>query len=384
MSDFKRRIKSRDKHWDLIRAVGIVFVVLGHNYQPAYIFFPAFYFQVSIFFFISGYFFKPQTSFLGKAKLIYKKTETQLLPYLLLNLFFGIFTMWLKSLGINLGADLNFETMFIMPFSGGDQFNLYLAAWFLFNLYFINVVAALFYVKDIKKNLPLIGAAIIFMLIFLIIGNQSSKSIWMIFLIRSAFGFGFFSLGYLFHQFEKQIQKVIIHPYSMIFLYLSVNIINVNFGNVSYTIVHGNINNQIVIVPVISSLAIILFIYAVTYYAKRAFKPDSFIYQVGQYSYAIMVWHLTVFFLINLIFYQLSLIPFSSLSQVFYKYQEQKFWLIYQIPAIVVPVLMAKIHQIFSSGITNQQTKYGMRPGNPPGRKSITQSNLIKTTSTPK
>ncbi|PJA90041.1 MAG: hypothetical protein CO136_03310, partial [Candidatus Levybacteria bacterium CG_4_9_14_3_um_filter_36_7] len=108
-------ICSRNKQWDLMRAIGIIFVVWGHNYQPPFLFFPAFYFHLSLFFFISGYFFKPQTTIKNKVKYFIKKTRNQLLPYYVLNLFFGLLTMVLRPMNINLGIDLNFQSMFIAP-----------------------------------------------------------------------------------------------------------------------------------------------------------------------------------------------------------------------------------------------------------------------------
>ena len=48
----------RDKSVDIMLAFGILFVVMGHNYQLPWLFFPAYTFHMPLFFFISGYLFK--------------------------------------------------------------------------------------------------------------------------------------------------------------------------------------------------------------------------------------------------------------------------------------------------------------------------------------
>lgn len=346
MDKITNKINSRNKQFDLMRAIGIIFVVWGHNYQPPFLFFPAFYFHLSLFFFISGYFFKPQTTTRDKIKYFFRKTRNQLLPYFLLNLFFGLIVMWLRPVGINLGLDLNLETMFVAPFGRGDQFVLYLAAWFLFNLYFISIFAGLVYQKNIKVNIGIVLFALSMMIAFLNIGNNQNNSMWMVFLIRSIFGFGFFSLGYLFKLFEPRIQKFIIRPAIIVVLYLITNVLNANFGNISYSIMFGNVSNNLVIIPIITSICIILLVYTIAFYVRKILKQNSFIYKIGQYSFSIMVWHLTFFFLVNFILYKLSLIPYSALSDVYFRYKIEKLWLIYQIPAIIIPVMMAFVFNL--------------------------------------
>lgn len=345
MKEITDIINSRNKQLDLMRAIGILFVVWGHNYQPPFLFFPAFYFHMSLFFFISGYFFKPQVIIVDKIKYFVKKTRKLLLPYFVFNLFFGLLTMWLRPIGINLGGDLNFENLFIAPFGRGDQFALYLAAWFLFNLYLISIFAGLVYQKNIKINIGIIVLAFILMLVFLDIGNHPGNSMWMIFLSRSIFGFCFFSLGYLFHFFESRIYKFIIHPVNVVILYLIVNVLNAYFGNIWYSILFGNVSNNLVIVPVVTSLCIILLVYVLTFYIKKIINKNSFFYEIGEDSYAIMVLHLLLFFMVNVILYKLYLIPYAALSDVYYRYQIEKTWLIYQIPAIIVPILIVRSYR---------------------------------------
>jgi fucose 4-O-acetylase-like acetyltransferase len=339
-------IKSRNKQWDLIRALGIIFVVWGHNYQPPYIFYPAFFFHMGLFFFISGYFFVPQITIQEKFKYFLKKTRRQLIPYLFFNLLFGLMCIWLKMHQINLGGDLNFYNMFLAPFERGDQFLLYLAAWFLLNLYFVSIFAGLVFQKSVKVNIAIIIVAFIIMLFCLDSYNQSNFSISS-FIIRSIFGFVFLGLGYLFRLFEPLIQSLLIRPATMIVLYLAVDILSANFGSIWYSIRDGHVNNNIVIVPVITTFCIILMVYIITFYVNKVFSLNNFVYKIGRHSGSIMIWHLFFFFIVNVIFYLHSLVYISDLSNAFFTYEIQKLWLIYQIPAIILPVLMAMGYDSF-------------------------------------
>ena len=248
--------------------------------------------------------------------------------------------MGLKPSGIYLGGDINFYNLFIAPFGRGDQFALYLAAWFLFNLYFVSIFAGIVLQKNIKVNIGIIAIACIFMLIFLHTNEEPNSSI-LPFISRSIFGFCFLGFGYLFRLAEPRMQKLIIKPVTIVVLYLIVNILSANFGNIWYSILFGNVRNDIVIVPVITTFCIIFMVYIISFYLDFLFKLNPFIYEIGRHSGSIMSWHLFFFFVLNWYFYERGFIPLAALSNVYFNYNLDKLWLFYQIPAIALPVLMA-------------------------------------------
>ena len=69
----KNNMNNRNKTMDIMMALGIIFVVMGHNYQPPIFLLPAYTFQVALFFFVSGYFFKVQLGLRDKLLWIKKK-----------------------------------------------------------------------------------------------------------------------------------------------------------------------------------------------------------------------------------------------------------------------------------------------------------------------
>lgn len=341
----KTSVKGRNKQFDFMLAVGIIFVIFGHNHQPANLFYPAYYFHMSLFFFISGYFFKPQATMGDKLNYFIKKTKTQLIPYLLLNLLFGIITYLLKQSNINLGGDITLNNIFISPFDRGDHYTLYLSAWFLFNLYFISIIANILYQKYLHINIGIAIITFIIMLFLLEKGEAKGNSMWMTFAIRTGFGFSFFSLGFLFKQFENKLKEYILKPITIVALFLAVNILNTNFGNISYSIMTGSVGNKNVIVPVITSICIIFIIYIIAHHCVAVIKDNSVVYLIGQNTFSIMVWHFTAFWLVNFILYSLGFVPFKELSNVYFKLNVDKLWLIYQIPAVVFPIMLANAYR---------------------------------------
>lgn len=346
IQDLVARIHSRNKQIDIMRAFGIIFIIWGHSYQPPFVFFPVFY-ALALFFFTSGYFFTPQVTIRDKFRYFLKKTRKQLILYLLFNLFFGLLTTWLKPKGINLGLDLNLETFFIYPFGRGDQFVLYLSAWFLLNLYFISIFAGIVFQKSNKVNIFISVCAFILMCISLLFTyNKPDISMWVTFFSRCAFGFAFFCIGYLVHTYEPKIQKFVVMPINVIILYLIFDVSKKNFGDVNYDILFGNVNNQIVIVPILATLCIIFILYIGAFYLKNILSQHSFIYLIGQHTFSIMVWHLTCFFLVNFILYKLTFVTFMDLSNVYFTYNIENLWIVYQLPAIVLPILLIETYYL--------------------------------------
>ena len=174
------------------------------------------------------------------------------------------------------------------------------------------------------------------------------------FVIRSLFGFCFFSLGYFFKIYESRIQKYETRPITCLFLFLISDALNTHIGDMSYTILFGTVGNKWVIAPIINSICIILLIYNITYYAAKVIKPNSIVHDIGAHSFAIMAFHFTFFFLVNVILYKFSYIPFAALSDVYYTYHKEQLWLVYQLPAICIPVLCMKYWNVLNERLNKK------------------------------
>ena len=344
------KIDSRNNQFDFMAAVGIVFVVFGHLYQPPYLFYPAFAFHMALFFFISGYFSKTASNFKTKFKYILRKTKTQAIPYFALNAFFGCITMLMGQKGIILGGEFTWWNMFISPFGRGDQFHLYLAAWFLLTLYAVNVTAIVLF-SD-KKWFDILISSISVLLLYYFTehftppGGDSSL-IFINFGIRVSIGFFFFSIGRMFRTFESVLQKYLLNPSTIVILFLIIDLLTVNFGNLTYNILFNDLgqSNGMLFVHIITTFCIILIIYLVGHIMSAFLTDNSLIYKIGRNTFSIMVWHLTMFLLVNIILYKLNLIQFSSLSNVYFKYKPEKTWTIYAAAGIFGPLAITKAYR---------------------------------------
>ncbi|KAF0814765.1 hypothetical protein IGB42_00820 [Andreprevotia sp. IGB-42] len=334
----------RNTQFDLMLAIGIIFVLMGHSHQPAFLFYPAYAFHMGLFFFISGYFFKPPVALAEKARFIARKSRTQLLPYLALLLLFGVLTQLLRKAGLNLGAEMDMNSLVWGVFERADQFNLYLSAWFLMTLYLVNVVAAIAFGKQLGRNLVvmLVAAALFYQLLEM---GKLNYGDWHLQLIRCGFGFFFFGLGYLFRVFEAALKPLLLKPAALIGLFVLVNVLNVHFGNLSYSILLGNIGNELVWVPVLSTLAIILMIYAAAHFLAQICTEKSLLLLIGRNTFAIMIWHFFAFLLLNLLLFALGLVKFEQLSDVYFRYQPEKTWVLYLAAGLFIPIGIAKLYR---------------------------------------
>ncbi len=280
-----------------------------------------------------------------KAKIKYgiKKISKQLVPYFLLLFLFGLLTQILRDVGINLGAEMNANSLFWDVFSRADQFNLYLSGWFLLTLFFANVTVGIVFTKNNYFN-----AAIFFisacLLYYALEQGKNNVGDGHLEIIRSVFGVFFLEFGYFFKVHEERVKKYLLTPSAIIGLFLLVNVLNIHFGNLGYSILLGNIGNELVWVPILATMAIILMVYIASHFLAQITADNSPLLLIGQNTFAIMVWHLFSFLLLNLIFLTLGWIPFESLSDVYFRFEVEKTWPIYLAFGLFMPIIITQAY----------------------------------------
>ena len=335
---------------DVMLALGIIFVVMGHNYQPDILKLPAYTFQVAIFFFVSGYFFKAQNGFKNKLLWLKKKAVNLLGPYFLYNIFFAILTTYLISRGVYLGEKFTLYNFFVSPFINGHQYFLYLAAWFVPQLFLIHLVAQILIIKDKKIYFfVLFFISLIFAGLFVSRYSLEQGNVLLI-LGRTSYGLSFYLFGKIFNIFENKIKKYLISPLAFFLIYAAYVSLGLFFGAFNYSLVFADfLNNQYVTLS--GTAFAILIIYIISDYVGKAVSENNILLKIGRNTFSIMALHLLVFFLINYIFYKFSLISPSSLSDVFFNYKVEHIWFVYLSLGIGLPL-------IFSLTINNLKKKY--------------------------
>ena len=122
-----------NKQFMILSAIGIVLVVVSHFAGSIHVLsdvFPYSSFYMSLFIFISGYFYsiKKEEHVLQS---IWHKFKKIMIPFFIINLFYGIFCTIMRNIGIvNYGAPISLYTLFVQPFINNSQFVFNFPSWF--------------------------------------------------------------------------------------------------------------------------------------------------------------------------------------------------------------------------------------------------------------
>jgi fucose 4-O-acetylase-like acetyltransferase len=345
---------ARSKHVDAMLGLGIVFVVMGHRYQPEWLFFPAYTFHMALFFFISGMLARVQPGLPAKLRFLGKKSRTQLLRYFQYNLFFAAVTWLLSLAGVPLGyAVPSFESkaaalqsvrdFFVVPFLDGHQYHLHAAAWFLLQLYLVHIVFQLV-IYSARRGFVLAMLALTLPVTLLLLHAGLARfDDWRMTGVRTAFAFLFFLAGYVVKSEEARLRPVLLHPAALVACFALVNVLAVNFGNIRYNIVLANIGNPRVWVPVLATALIVAMVYQVAWHLAGLLDEGAALLRLGRATLPILLWHFSVFFAINALLFAMGLVTKAQLSDNWFILQPKKTWLLYEVPALFAPLAIDRL-----------------------------------------
>ncbi len=321
--------------------IGIVMVVMGHNYVPSdFIFYKPYTFHIPLFFFISGYFFKVRTTLKDKKKWILYKVKNQLLLYFIYNLVFSLIDLLTGYFFLNTVREDFLFSFFVRPFIDGHQYGLFIPGWFLIQLFLANVVLQLLIWKSTTAlNWFYFLFSLFLSLYSMTLGLEGLQGFDLI-LVRTSMAIFYMMLGRMFSLYESIIIPYIVRFPFVILMFLTINILGTYGGNTEFSMVWGNVHNNYVWVPLLSSSLILIMVYILAYYIKDYIKDDSFILKIGQNSFHIMIWHLTIFTIIKGILVILGMAYWGDLLGIYNAPNASNIWFIYQIGGLVIPVII--------------------------------------------
>jgi fucose 4-O-acetylase-like acetyltransferase len=234
---------------------------------------------------------------------------------------------------------------FVQAFTDGHQYHLHAAAWFILQLWLVHVVFQVVCFRPGRWVPVLALAATVPVTVFLLEQGLQSYEDLRLTGVRTALAFFFFLTGHLVRLFEDRLRKVLLAPWFLLVLFVAVNVVAVNFGNIRYNFVLGNVNNERVWVPMLASVLIVLMVFQLAHHVARFLDDRSLVFVVGRSTMDILIWHFTVFFLVNVALWALGVIPFERLSDNWYVFEKERLWLLYEVPAIALPVLMRRWYE---------------------------------------
>lgn len=148
-------VKMRNKAFQFIYALDIVFIVWGHKSAPIALFdnwMPYYSFHVALFIFCAGYFYNSNWENNVKEYIIHK-VKKLLVPLFFWNVFYGILLTILNKIGFDFIAEpLNMHSLFVSPIIHGHQYQFNLGGWFVIPLFMAEVVNVIIMRLFAKKD----------------------------------------------------------------------------------------------------------------------------------------------------------------------------------------------------------------------------------------
>ena len=330
----------KNNQMTILKALGIILVVMGHVYSPFKLF-PPYSFHMALFIFISGYFYntKYEGNILGYIK---KKFKSMIIPYFAYNLFYLIVNYYHFKYYQYIPADLfSFKRFFIMPFINGHQYLFFIPAWFVPALFIIQITFIVFH-KYLSKFIKSPYVIFVLYLVLALLGIElairgKNQGIYLI-IIRTSFGFFFYYLGLLY---KTKLEAKNIFNFKNLALVLIMQLLIVyKYKSITYGLALGYFP-KVRMLPIITSIT---GIYVYTYLSiilEKYLKYKKVLYIIGESTYSIMANHFFAFLLINLVFVKIKNIDAMNIVISEYFYNLNRYWPLYVILAIALPTLFS-------------------------------------------
>lgn len=357
--------KKRFIEIDIIKALGIICVVLGHASSPFHDF--IYLFHMAVFFMASGFFFKDSSTdnLSGLGRSIISKIKGLWLPYFIWNSIFVLLHNQFIMLNIyteNLAIKDYVSGAFIhtMPgYSKGTMLKMIIksiwfgsgeellgAGWFLQILFLISVgylIINFIGKKFFKENVLLFQ--FIVSIVLLGIGFYCSKIGWSRFGLERAASF--YCLYFIGVVFGKSNDKISTWNYKV---FLPALIISFGLLKFLETIGTMELASNSYINPLFLILASFLgwiFLYSLAYFIKKISLFRTIFATIGQHTLAVLILHFLAMKIVNAIAVAIDGVPaFCIAAFPNYNGEVGLWWIIYTVVGVVIPVVLSITYHI--------------------------------------
>ena len=338
-------IKSkRDNTISIVKAIGIILMVIGHADCPKVLYNFICMFHVPLFFICSGFFYKEIQDRKQLFTFVKKRFKGLYLPFikwsivflLLHNLFFHL-DIYSSSFGYNGNVSTLYSVKDIIKrgiyiiFTMSYNEQLLGAFWFLRTLLLSSISVAIvdFALKERFKN------KYIWLLLFFVVTSIISRKYaisppYIYDLSRIALGSAFFISGILFRQY-----KHILSTYQVILVLVSVLVVS---RFLPYSML--SVPAEYLLIYFICAVACFIAIYSITSKIKGEAHTYTILY-IGEHTMIILALHFLCFKLVSLIKIYIYGLPIEYLSKfpVIEEYNSYM-WILYSIIGIAIPLLV--------------------------------------------
>ena len=324
----------------ILKAIGIIFVVLGHK-KINFHWLPIYSFHMPLFFFISGYLYKEKYDS-SHLLFIKKKAKSLLFPYFICNTLFLVITILVnQKFGISLGKKINGFNFFIEPFITGHQYYFFLAAWFVTQLFIVHVLYNL-----LSPLLKKVGLNSFFKLLFFLglalvaiyLCNKGHNKSFFLVLFRSFFGMFFYYLGF---YFKNNLEKYNVYRSTWLILFVLFQYALVtHHKSLHFSMLRADFSD-FVYLPIISSITGIYFCLFLSKSLSLLFKSKDLLVEIGNNSFHVMAGHIFVFFVFNYAVLKLTGGNMQNLGNIWFSYDNNRFWFAYVAGGVLIPTYLS-------------------------------------------
>lgn len=344
--------KERNGTFMVLSCIAILLVVLGHLNFGVLEFggiFPYYSYHVLIFVFIAGYFYKTEDE-AQILQYIWRKTKRLLIPYYILNVFYGLIVMQLHKYGFIFGEEMTLYNLIVEPIMGGHQFMLNAPAWFVFALFGLEVCNILGrkLLKQIKLDNEYFIMALYMAAGLIAVWLAKRGSVYdfyklpgRLMLMAPAFQF-----GRLYRTKLESIDKMPSVYYFM--LLFTINSLLTQFcGGLGYSVVWvtGFANNPVI--PFLTAFTGIALWLRVSRILGRAVSGNRFVVFMSGHTYSIMTHQLIAFFMVTLILWKCNMpIDLTAWKEdVYYAYNGIATIWLYVAAGILMPLGLSWVYE---------------------------------------
>ena len=298
------KVKSNEQFM-LLSVIGIIVVVFCHMPAELFTFTEIFPF-ITLFVFISGYFYKEQNEE-NIRSYIYYKFKKLIIPFLIINLVYGIIINILKYFNfINFGANISLYTLWVQPFTNNSQFIFNYPAYFVPAIFLTTACYTIIHktAKKVKwfKEEILLGIFIALNILSVILRTYINNLNYSLIFLRVMFFLPFFEFGYLYkNKWQEKDDKIPTVPY-LIILFVVNYILYKVFGSLNYNMHEfSSFRTEGLVIPLISSIVGILFYTRLARILSKWLGKHKPVNYISNNTFAIMTHHMFVLFIFSFV-----------------------------------------------------------------------------------
>lgn len=304
-----------------LSALAMILVVLGHLQGTGATFltfdrlFDYYAVHLPLFLFVSGYFFKEDYERRIDIFLL-KKAKSLLIPFFCCNLFFLLLQTFLRRFGFTIGDGFSFYNFLIRPWLSTQPLTLAIPSWYLI-AYFLSCVYYVLFRKlfsfFLRKKAVKEYALLFFFLalgaLCVLLNKRFAANETPTVYLRSGVMLFFIQLGYVYKTFWEEKDKIPNRIYFPVVILLRFCVIGVSLlkgANLSYGL-YGLVDFRCGgLLFYASGVLGIAFFLRIAALLEQHPKKSKLLMEIGRQTKVIMLFHLTGFFLLNLVFYAVS------------------------------------------------------------------------------